>query len=92
MITSTLKLTEKEIKLIKKALLNRKMGKAEELIWYSIQEKIEKAEKDLEIYKIKNDWHQKMMSAQNHAIISAFLKIIEKIKNEKNENNANTNN
>ena len=40
-----LKLNEKEIKLIEKALLNRKMAKAEELVWYSIQEKIEKARK-----------------------------------------------
>jgi hypothetical protein len=85
----TITLTLKELKLIQKSLLNKKMGKAEELIWYSIQEKIEKAKKDYEIYKIKHDYQQKMMSAQGHAITSSFLEIIEKIKN---ENNANTNN
>lgn len=36
-----LKLTQKEIKLIKKALLNCKKGKSEEEIWYSIQNKLE---------------------------------------------------
>lgn len=40
---TTITLTEKELKLIEKALLNRKLGKAEELLWFSIQEKIEKA-------------------------------------------------
>lgn len=42
---TTITLTEKELKLIEKALLNRKLGKAEELLWFSIQEKIEKAKK-----------------------------------------------
>lgn len=42
----TITLTVKELKLIQKSLLNKKMGKSEELIWYSIQEKIERAKKD----------------------------------------------
>ena len=40
-----LELTKKEIKLIQKALLNRKMGKDEQRTWESISEKIEEAEK-----------------------------------------------
>lgn len=42
---TTITLTEKELKLIEKALLNRKLGKAEDLLWFSIQDKIKKAKK-----------------------------------------------
>lgn len=48
-----LELTKKEIKLIKKALLNQKMGKDEQRTWESISDKIENAESEKSI-KIKS--------------------------------------